>query len=71
MEGRYRITIVDFHCAEVVTGAELECECVACDIQSMVTSPSCLGDDGGSISIEMSCENEGHQPFQARWGDKV
>jgi len=69
MEGRYRITIVDFHCAEVVTGAELECECVACDIQSMVTSPSCLGDDGGSISIEMSCENEGHQPFQAKWGD--
>jgi len=71
VEGKYRITITDFHCGKVKTGAELVCECNPCEINASIQEPSCLGNDGGAISLQMECEGEDQGLYIAKWGDGV
>ncbi len=69
-EGQYRVTVTDFHCGKVTLMIDkLVCECAPCEINGEITEPACLGDDGGSINIQMDCDNQDNGPFQAVWAD--
>ena len=67
--GEYRITITDFHCGKVTTGAELVCECNPCEITADIVEPTCNSEDGGSIAIQMLCDGKSQGPYTAKWGD--
>ena len=69
-DGQYRVSITDFHCGTIsIMINELVCECTPCEISAEIIEPNCLGDDGGSISIQTVCEHQDSGSFNAIWAD--